>query len=214
MSREFFEAIKQGDMNAIRRMVSDDPSLVDSFNEQGLTAVLAAAYFQQPAIAQFFVEHGASLNLFESCAVGNLDKVKRLLEKQPDHLNAFAPDGFQPLGLAAFFGHTEVVRFLLLRGADVNTPSQNGLKVTPLNSAAAGGHLEIARLLLEHGADPNARQADDFVPLHAAAQNGQRDMVELLLKHKADKALLNKQGKSAYDIAVEAGHSALLELLK
>ena len=89
---------------------------------------------------------------------------KSILKRKPKLLNEFAPDGFQPLGLAAFFGHTEVVRFLIESGADVDTPSRNGLKVTPLNSAAAGRHYEIAMLLLERGANPNMRQSGDFVP--------------------------------------------------
>jgi ankyrin repeat protein len=211
---ELFTAIKNGDQAFVDRLISDDPSLVDTLDGHGLTPVLTATYYQHPEIASFLVERGAFLTLFEACAVGNLDKVGSALKAQPDHINAFAPDGFQPMGLAAFFGHTDIVKFLLSVGAEFDTPSQNGMMVTPLNSAAATGRLDIARMLLERGANPNARQADDFVPLHAAAQNGQREMAELLLKHGADKTFKNRAGKSAQEIAAEKGALDLAELLR
>jgi ankyrin repeat protein len=142
-----------------------------------------------------------------------VERVKSILKRKPKLLNEFAPDGFQPLGLASFFGHVEIVRFLLESGAEVNTPSQNGLKVTPLNSAAAGRHYEIAMLLLERDANPNIRQEGDFVPLHSAAMNGQIEMVKLLLQYGADKDLKSLDGKTARDYALENGHKIVAEVL-
>jgi ankyrin repeat protein len=214
MTEALFIAIKKGDRVAVTQMLTADPALVNARNTNGLSAVLTAAYFQQRDIVKYLVKQGADLNLFEACAAGVLERVEEILKEHPEQVNEFAPDGFQPIGLAAFFGHTSVVKFLLVMNADFDTPSRNGLKVTPLNSAAAGGRIEIVRLLLARGADPNMRQADDFVPLHAAAQNGQHEMVELLLKHGADKSLKNKEGKSACDIALESGHQELAEFLK
>jgi ankyrin repeat protein len=96
----------------------------------------------------------------------------------------------------------------------VNTPSQNGLKVTPLHSAAAGRHYEIAMLLLERSANPNLRQEGDFVPLHSAAQNGQIEMVKILLQYGAAKDLKSAEGKNARDYALENGHKIVAEVLE
>src|SRR6185503_20618238 len=95
----------------------------------------------------------AALNIFEAAASGRRDRVAALVDAQPAIVNAYADDGFQPLGLAAFFGHTGVVEFLLGRGAAVNSPSNNAQNVMPLHSAAAGRHLAIVNLLLDRGAD-------------------------------------------------------------
>jgi ankyrin repeat protein len=211
---EFFPAIKNGDLALVTSLLDSNPSLASARDEQGLSAVLTAAYYQHPEVAALLLERGATLDLFEACAAGSLKDVKSSLGKLPDQINDFAPDGFQPLGLAAFFGHTEIARHLLSQGAQADIPSRNGLHVSPLNSAAAGGHLEIARLLLEQGANPNRPQADDFVPLHAAAQNGQRELVALLLAHGADRTIRNKYGQNALDIALESGHPELADLLK
>ena len=114
--------------------------------------------------------------MFEASALGRAERLRELLDEDSELANAWAEDGFQPLGLASFFGHVEAARLLVERGAEVNSASRNDMKVMPLHSAAATGdpeaRYELAKLLLEHGADPNARQQDDYTPLMAADQHG------------------------------------------
>jgi ankyrin repeat protein len=211
---ELISSIQQGDLAAVERLIAEDRSLVNSQDAQGVSAVMVSVYYGKPEITSLLLRRRPRLNLFDSCAIGRVERVKSILKRKPKLLNEFAPDGFQPLGLAAFFGHVEVVRFLLESGAEVNSPSQNGLKVTPLHSAAAGRHYEIAMLLLEQGANPNLRQEGDFVPLHSAAQNGQVEMVKLLLQYGADKDLKSLDGKNARDFALEHGHKIIAEVLE
>jgi uncharacterized protein len=137
-----------------------------------------------------------------------------LLDASPELVNAVAGDGFQPLGLAAFFGQDEVVRLLLMRGAAVDSPSHNLMRVMPLHSAAANRHLEICRMLLENGAPVNATQADDFTPLHEAAQNGQLEMVRLLLDYGAEVNVRKTDSLTPLTLAVQYGHVEVVELLK
>jgi uncharacterized protein len=210
----FFEAIKTGDSAQVEQLVAQDATLVNARTENQLSAVLLATYYGQHTIATLLIERGADLTFFEAAATGQLVQEQAYLDAQPELLNAFSPDGFQALGLAAFFGHEAVARFLLDRGAEVNTASRNGQQVMPLHSAVASQQLEIARWLIERGADVNARQADDFTPLQGAANNGQMAMVELLLAHGADKTARSTNGKTAADIAEAQGHIALLPLLR
>jgi len=211
---ELISSIQQGDLAAVERLVAEDRSLVNSQDVQGTSAVMVSVYYGKPEITSLLLKRRPRLNLFDACAIGKVDRVKSILKRKPKLLNEFAPDGFQPLGLAALFGHVEVVRFLLESGAEVNTPSQNGLKVTPLHSTAAGRHYEITMLLLERGANPNLRQEGDFVPLHSAAQNGQIEMVKILLQYGADKDLKSLDGKTARDFALEHGHNIIAEVLE
>ena len=211
---DLFTAIKKGDLASVTAILDLNPEFSAGHDENGLSAILTAVYFQQPEIAQYIMQRSVSISLFEACAVGSIKHVQSNLRQNPSLLNAFSPDGFQPLGLAAFFGHIEIVQFLIDSGADIDTPSKNNMTVSPLNSAAAGGHLEIARVLLEHGANPNFPQADGFVPLHAAAQNAQSKMVKLLLNYGADPRLKNKDGETAFDIASTSGYIELAQLLK
>src|SRR5512141_319780 len=130
-AQELFAAITAGNYSEVNRQLDARPSLANARDENGLSAVLTAAYYQEPDIAGLLVQRGAELNVFEACTVGELSRVKALVEPQPELINAYAPDGFQPLGLAAFFGHTGIVEFLLKNGAEVNSPSRNAMRVMP-----------------------------------------------------------------------------------
>ena len=61
-----------------------------------------------------------------------------------------------PLSYAAREGHLHIVRLLLERGADPNTPEDAAPDGRALYEACCRNHLEIAELLLNHGANPNA----------------------------------------------------------
>jgi ankyrin repeat protein len=184
--QNFLAAIKTGKAAEVTQRLDIEPALVNARDEQGLSAVLTAAYYQEPGIARLLVQRGAALSVFEACAVGELSPVQALVEQQPELLNAYAPDGFQALGLAAFFGQAGIVEYLLQKGAEVNSPSRNAMRVMPLHSAIANKQTEIARLLLDHGADVDATQAGDFTPLHEAAQNGLLDVTQWLLERGAN----------------------------
>jgi ankyrin repeat protein len=155
-----------------------------------MSELLEAIYRGDQGRADELLASDPELDVFEAAAVGKTARLRQLLDEDPSLANAWASDGFQPLGLASFFGQTAAVRLLLERGAEVNSASRNEMKVMPLHSAAAtgdpGARYEIAKLLLEHGADPNARQQDDFTPLMAADQNGEERLRELLIEHGAE----------------------------
>ena len=155
-----------------------------------MSELLQAVYRGDQARVDELLAAGPELDVFEAAAVGRVDRLRTLLDEDATLANAWAEDGFQPLGLASFFGYADAARLLVDRGAQVNSASRNDLKVMPLHSAVAEKdpeiRYEIAKLLLEHGADPNARQQDDFTPLMAADQQGDQRLRALLVEHGAE----------------------------
>lgn len=150
--------------------------------------ILAAIYRGDREEAQRLAT-GRELDVFEAAALGRVDRLADLLDDDAALANAWADDGFQPLGLASFFGQVDAARLLVERGAEVNSPSRNAMKVMPLHSAAAAREPDvryaIARLLIEAGADVNARQQDEYTPLMAADQHRDQRLRELLVEHGA-----------------------------
>ncbi|HEU0047831.1 MAG TPA: ankyrin repeat domain-containing protein [Nitrososphaera sp.] len=212
MSKEFFDAIKQGDKDEVERRLLRDPILIHA-KEAGLSPIMVAAYHHEPAIASFLADKTVAINIFEAAATGKINNIIRLLARDPKLVSAYSEDGFQPLGLAAFFGHLDSAEYLVKAGAPVNAISHNELGAASIQSAAAGGHTKIVKMLLEHRADPNIRERGGYTPLHAAAQNGDEDMIRILLFGGADLMLKSHDGKTALDLSIAAGHEKATLLL-
>lgn len=206
-------AIKAGDLAAVKDILATNPTQIKATTANGVSALLLAVYYGHTTIVDALLQEGVPLNVFEAAAVGDLQAMTSLLDRDPDLANAVAPDGFYPLGLAAFFGKKTVAKLLLEYGAKVNAAADNEQGVMPLHSAVAGGHLEIARLLLDRRALVNAKQEGGFTPLHGAAQNGQIEMIELLIERGADVSLADDDGHTPHDLAVAAGHTEAAALL-
>jgi len=176
--------------------------------------LLLAAYYGHGELAEVFIRHGAKPDVFAASALGDLETVRTLVGSDRGLVNAFAADGFYPLGLAAFFGHRAIVEFLLKSGADLKTAARNAQKVTALHGAVARRDVEIVKMLLEAGADSNARQERGFAPLHDAAANGNAALVEVLLKYGALATAKTDDGKTPADMAAERGHKEVEERLR
>jgi ankyrin repeat protein len=84
-----------------------------------------------------------------------------------------------PLLWAAEYGHTDLVRFLLDRGADIEDRADEG--ESPLMLAAFGGHRDAVQVLLERGADPDY-VTDKGWDAVMFAELGKHDGVAALIK--------------------------------
>ena len=139
-----------------------------------------------------------------------------------------------PLEIAAFCGHSEVVKLLIEKGADLS-----GRVGNPMREAVEKGNENVILLLLKAGVDPdkgdsNGKTAMHFAvyacessstkvlidagaqidktdnngetALHYAAKYGKRKVFKLLVKSGADLKKVNHEGKTPIDIAVETNH--------
>ncbi|MEX0817132.1 MAG: ankyrin repeat domain-containing protein [Gaiellales bacterium] len=128
------------------------------------------------------------LDVFEAAALGEVERLRTLLDADPTLVSAWSADGFTPLHYAVFFGDPETVRVLANRGADIETPARNedfAGRARPLHSAVAARRLDTVIALLEAGADPNAERPGGGTPLEEALQVGDDGLAALLRENGA-----------------------------
>jgi ankyrin repeat protein len=151
----FAEACALGDTESVLRMLAADPSLLDSFSEDGFPAVGLAVFFRHPELARALIERGADVN----AASRNAFRVA------PVHAAAATRDG-------------AIMQLLIEHGADVNARQQLGY--TALHTAAQLGDQIMLDLLLAAGADPRAAGEDGKTPADLAAAHGHTAIAERL----------------------------------
>ncbi|WP_058387200.1 ankyrin repeat domain-containing protein, partial [Legionella shakespearei] len=111
---DFLRAATVGNTELLRQYLENgiDPSLVT--DDYGNTALTLAVFY------------------------GHLDCIRELIHLKPEFIDIPGQDNATALYLAAYNGHTEVVDYLLEKGADANIKSIYGLK--PAEIAAQRGH--------------------------------------------------------------------------
>jgi len=216
-SAAFIDAIKAGEFERVKAMVSAEPTLIDARSRTGDSAILTAVYHRQKEIVNLLVARGASLSIFDACAAGETDRVERLLTESASGasgVNDYSADGWTPLHLAAFFGHAKIAELLLAHHADVLARSRGPNGNTPLHAALAGNHKFVAGLLIGHGADVNAPDAQGWRPLHLAAANNNMDAIKALIAQGADVHAPNGEAKTPLSLATEKNYREAAALLR
>ena len=203
---DIFSAVKDGDRDSVERILADDPAAAGARDADGVSVLLTAVYWGKNDIRDLLLALGPELDVFEASAVGDVSRVRELVDADASLASAYSPDGFFPLGLASFFKHPDVVRELLTAGADPRGVARNPMQVTALHSAVAnGGDRESALALIAAGADVNAQQRHGWTALHGAAEMGDSEVIEALLTAGADPMMATQEGKTPADLAREHG---------
>ena len=207
------EYITTADLSKLEALLMQTPALATTPTSHGVSPLMLSCYYKKPAVTDVLLRYVNEINLFEASAAGKLEVVTHFVETSPSSLDDYAPDGFTALGLACYFGHEAVARYLVTSGADVNRSSNNGFQVYPIHSACADNNTAIARILVNNGAEVNVKQQAGATPLHAAAQNGNIDLLVLLLEHGALTNIRMEGGKLPADLAREKGFDEIAEIL-
>lgn len=125
-----------------------------------------------------------SIALFTACRDGKIEEVSLLLDRAGT-TEYRSPEGWTPLIVAAFNGHSSLCLALLARGADVNACNHKGTSVLMYAKSAVirTGDLAILDILLHAGANAGHR---DILGLSIYDYLAQLDEHELaaLLRHR------------------------------
>lgn len=209
---DWFRAAKGNDVSALKKFAAAGFK-VDSTDEQGDSALHAAASTGAEAAADFLLDRGLEVDRkgasertpLMSAVMGNQTAMVRWLVRQGADPRAKDKDGFMPLMLAVREGRPGAVSELAaLHGENLDSA---------ILLAALSGQTEVIDTLTNYGASVYARMEDGRTPLMIAAENGHAESVKLLLDIGASRFSTDSQGRNAADLASAAGHAEIAALI-
>ena len=154
--REIRQAIKQGNIDAVKSILEENPDMLDVETPFGTWLQMASAQ-------------------------GKIDIVKYLLERGIDVNKCTGVTDGGAIKDAAFKGHLDIVKLLIQNGAvlDVSTAEKN-----PLFAAIYNGHFDVVKLLVENGIDITAAypigELESCDAYEFARQYGQTEIADYL----------------------------------
>jgi len=177
--------------SAQKKATKDDLS---SQNNKGISQIQLTANFRDAAFQ------------------GQSGLVEQMIDDIAD-IDLSDDNGNTALMLASFNGHVKVIEILLSNGANINKKDVNGR--TALMFASSGPFPEAVNLLLKKGANINdIDNVEKWSALMFAAAEGNNEVIKTLIKKGADINMSDIDGESAYDFAVNNGHTETAKLIK
>ena len=152
-------------------------------------------------------------DFLELCKGGEVAKIEEAINNGAN-VNAVSYEDHRRdpvLTWATKKGHTEVVKILLKKGAEVNAKNLYGS--TALMLAARKGYPEVAEILLQNGAKVNDRNNYGSTALLWAAKYGNIEVIEVLLNNGADINAKANNGFTALIRAAMGNHLHIAEIL-
>ncbi|MBQ9681852.1 MAG: ankyrin repeat domain-containing protein [Neisseriaceae bacterium] len=234
-----FSAAKNGDIKTVQTLIKQGVN-VNATTPNKWTALMLAALHGQTETVRCLLGHRTKghrakrqaanpyVTLKDSAmdaflfAVrsGNADTVCLLLDKVSidiNHQSEYELIDYEhytimptPLMLAARYGHTDVMKLLIEKGADVSIIEK------ALSLATKHGHIASVRLLFELGlANANSTDHWETPILTIASGNGHKDLVQFLLDNGAEVNRLGGFGgyETAIKDAVFGNHIEIVQLL-
>ena len=205
--RAFDKAIRSKDLDKVRATVEENPWLLSARTPEGLSPLMVAIYSRAENVIAYLASKQLP-GIFEAAAMGDSDRVSWLLQQEPGCVNAFSPDGWTPLHLAAHFGRPAVASLLISNGARIDAVATNGIANQPLQAAVAGSHSALVGQLISAGADVNHQSHGGFTAAHVAAENNDVRVLEQLKAAGANLSIRTAGGKTPLDVAREGSRES------
>ena len=190
-------AARAGDLETVAKLLESGVE-VDGLVPHSYTALAYAASFGHLDVIDLLLEHGAKVTargrwrktpLLHAAGSGHIEACKALVKAgaNPEDVNW---GRHNCVFEACYWGQPKALDYFLSLGSDVNSTKPSGH--TPL-------HHVVLRLRPSAGQQYNERLAE---------------CLQVLLEHGADKAIENREGQTAGELAARRGHPEVAKLLQ
>jgi ankyrin repeat protein len=164
------------------------------------------------SLDEFNAIYQGSSALIWAAGNGQKDLAKRLLRHPRILANPTDAVGRTPLFHAIAAKDLDMVR-LLVSDSRVAISWRDHRQTSPVSVAAACGMESAIRILVGLGADINSCDRKGDTPLHCAAKHRQESPIRQLFQyHNLDSTATNKNGATAYHVAMLTFHDSITKL--
>ncbi len=145
--------------------------------KQGLHLILALLLISACASSQ-----KPSITIHSAVQTQSLEDVKKYVKQ--GKIEEKDINGFTPLIVAAYYGYTPILTYLLENGANVDATDKNGW--TALMYSASYDFIDDVKLLIDHNASLNIKNNEGHTALYYAKQYKYERIVKLLKEKGAE----------------------------
>jgi ankyrin repeat protein len=212
------------------RLLIERGANVNARASTGVTPLIVAAkYYGNSETVRLLLQKGARPNadngvevrynataLFLAVAAGDIESAGALLNagaRLGDKTTVIGVFKVSPFNFSVFGGDSNVVKYLVSRGADPNEVDDDRISV--LQWATLTNQVEVLDSLLARGAKVNHVDSYGMTPLLYAASIdfGDTEIMRMLIAAGADLNVKNKQGQTAVELARTYRHQSMAEVL-
>jgi len=172
-----FVIAAHGNLPRVREMLAEHPGLLNLPHQwaegDSETAIQAAAQVGSTPLVEYLLNRGAPLEICTAAMLGRKQVVERMLDENPNLIEARGAHGIPLMPHAAHSGNLELAQLLFERGATAGMSHA-------LGNAVAHGDVRMARWILEAGQPDLQWKNYEGKSLMIIAADAGSEMVDLL----------------------------------
>lgn len=127
------------------------------------------------------------------------------------NINAYTTNRYTPIWVPIISGNIDIINFLIQKGADLNIKVNIKFLINIYNYLR--GINDNTNIYITSQLNYINTNNDEYTPLQYVSHFGNLDIVKILLENKADKTLCTSSGLMAIDLAKNAGHTDIVDIL-
>ncbi|XP_046375805.2 ankyrin repeat domain-containing protein 50-like [Haliotis rufescens] len=214
-------AAKEGNLQLVKKLLSEGRTDIESIGEYGRTAVMLAAEKGHRVVFDVLVNAGGDMTVVDddgnnilhlACLGGNVDMVRGVLSRNAVDINSRGQFGRTPVMVAAEKGCKGMYNMLVSFGGNETLFDEDGNNI--LHVACLGGKDDMVRYIIAKNiVDVNSRGQCGSTPLMLASEKGHKGIFDLIVKRGGNVRALDDYGNNILHMACCGGNVRMVRYL-
>lgn len=218
-TKKLFHKIINNEADDAKQILNNNPGLLNAVDKTGRTPLRWASHKKNTELVDWLIKKGAKIDIIYASEIGDLKKVQELINSDKQLVNYKDKIGKTPLHWATLYGHIDIVRYLVTKGANVNSKDikQSSVLHHAISSLGPDDKSEILNILIDNGVELNPRDNVGRTPLYRAVllptTEGALNKIMILLKNGSDMYISSNDSRTPLCQAILYNRTSFIKLL-